>query len=73
MGSTEQNNDDLVGTPAKTTIEDSMEGKPKPNENTVKLKKLMRQLSESNPIMTGNSTSLAKRYTRILCVVALYW
>ena len=72
MGSTEQNNDDLVGT-AKTTIEDSMEGKPKPNENTVKLKKLMRQLSESNPIMTGNSTSLAKRYTRILSVVALYW
>jgi hypothetical protein len=73
MGSNENNDkDELVGTATQST-EESMEGKPKPNENTVKLKQLMRQLSDSPAIMTGNSSSLAKRYTRILAVVALYW
>jgi len=73
MGSNENNDkDELVGTETQST-EESMEGKPKPNENTVKLKQLMRQLSDSPAIMTGNSSSLAKRYTRILSVVALYW
>ena len=73
MGSNENNDkDELVGTATQST-EESMEGKPKPNENTVKLKQLMRQLSDSPAIMTGNSSSLAKRYTRILSVVALYW
>merc|ERR1712038_1531742 len=65
--------DELVGTKESTAIDESMEGKPRPNENTVKLKQLMRQLSDSPAIMTGNSSSLAKRYTRILAVVALYW
>jgi len=73
MGSNENTKDELVGTTESTTIDGSMEGKPKPNENTVKVKQLMRQLSEQSPIMTGNSNSLAKRYTRILTVVALYW
>jgi len=71
MGTNENTKDGLVGETDK--VDDSMEGKPKPNENTVKLKQLMRQLSEQSPIMTGNSGSLAKRYTRIVSVVALYW
>ena len=45
----------------------------KPNENTEKLKKLMRQLSEQSPKMSGNSNSLTKRYTKIFVVVSLYW
>ena len=66
MGSIE-NKDDL-----KTAI--SMEGKVKPNENTAKLKILMRQLSDQAPIMNGGSKgSLASRYTKIVFVVALYW
>ena len=73
MGSNENIKDELVGTKESTAIDESMEGKPRPNENTVKLKQLMRQLSDSPAIMTGNSSSLAKRYTRILSVVALYW
>jgi len=73
MGSNENIKDELVGTKESTAIDESMEGKPRPNENTVKLKQLMRQLSDSPAIMTGNSSSLAKRYTRILAVVALYW
>ena len=73
MGSNEDIKDELVGATETNTVDESMEGKPKPNENTVKLKQLMRQLSEQSPIMTGNSNSLAKRYTRILSVVALYW
>ena len=44
-----------------------------PNENTKKLKVLMRQLSEQSPIMNGSSSSLAKRYSKIFTVVALYW
>lgn len=72
MGTNENIKDELVGeTTAK--VDDSMEAKPIPNENTVKLKQLMRQLSDSPAIMTGNSSSLAKRYTTILSVVALYW
>ena len=43
------------------------------NENTEKLKVLMRQLSDSQPKMNGSSNSLAKRYTKIAIVVALYW
>ena len=72
MGTNENIKDGLVcETSAK--VDDSMEAKPIPNENTVKLKQLMRQLSDSPAIMTGNSSSLAKRYTTILSVVALYW
>lgn len=71
MGTNENIKDGLV---CETTAKvDSMEAKPIPNENTVKLKQLMRQLSDSPAIMTGNSSSLAKRYTTILSVVALYW
>merc|ERR1719242_1997586 len=33
----------------------------------------MRQLSDSQPKMNGSSNSLAKRYTKIAIVVALYW
>ena len=44
-----------------------------PNENTEKLKVLMRQLSEQSPIMNGSSNTLAKRYTKIFLVVTLYW
>ena len=71
MGTNENIKDGLVG--ETTDKVDSMEAKPIPNENTVKLKQLMRQLSDSPAIMTGNSSSLAKRYTTILSVVALYW
>ena len=71
MGTNENIKDALVG--ETTDKVDSMEAKPIPNENTVKLKQLMRQLSDSPAIMTGNSSSLAKRYTTILSVVALYW
>jgi hypothetical protein len=42
------------------------------SETTKKLNVLMRQLSEQKPIMDGRST-LTKRYTRIVCVVAIYW
>ena len=45
-----------------------------PNENTKKLKELMRQLSEESPIMTGPSAnSLAQKYMKIFTVVATYW
>lgn len=44
-----------------------------PNENTKKLKALMRQLSEQSPTMNGSSNSLARRYMKIFTVVALYW
>lgn len=40
-------------------------------ENQKPLKKLLRQISESEPIVMRES--LATRYTRILGVVALYW
>ena len=72
MGTNENIKDELVGE-STAKVDDSMEAKPIPNENTVKLKQLMRQLSDSPAIMTGNSSSLAKRYTTILSVVALYW
>jgi len=48
---------------------ETMEGKP--NQNTEKLKQLMRQLSDSQPKM--QSGSLAQRSTKIFFVVALYW
>jgi len=45
-----------------------------PNENTKKLKELMRQLSNESPIMTGTSAnSLAQKYMKIFTVVAIYW
>jgi len=67
MGSNEDQNDDLKA-------ESMDKDKPRPNENTQKLKSLMRQLSEQSPIMNGSTRdSLAKRYTKILTVVAIYW
>ena len=66
---------------------ETMEGKPNPN--TEKLKKLMRQLSDTQPkmqpgslaqryrkhnyIIIKDNTNSAFRYTKILFVVALYW
>ena len=44
--------------------------KPKPNEHTEKVKKLMRQLSEQSP---RNMSATANSMLRIFLVVALYW
>lgn len=44
--------------------------KPKPNEHTEKVKKLMRQLSEQSP---RNMSATTNSMLRIFLVVALYW
>ena len=72
MISKEESADDALLIKPKESEKDPM-AVIQPNENTKKLKALMRQLSEQSPTMNGNGNSLARRYTKIFTVVALYW